>query len=65
MVSEPLTVRTAKNAVELYRAMADQGLDDPYVMVDEPPMDLTKMKRHKNARYSFVSVAGYEPPPLT
>jgi hypothetical protein len=45
--------------------MLDLGLDDPYVMVTGPPDDIKKFRRHRNPRYRFTPLEGYEPPPLT
>jgi hypothetical protein len=37
------------------------GLDSPYVFVAEPPEGYTKLRRHRNRKYRFEPLAGYEP----
>jgi len=48
-----VTVTAAQRAKALDRVMKACGLTDPYVVVTEPPADLTKMKRHLHPRYRF------------
>jgi hypothetical protein len=60
-----VSVRDVTRALDLHERMSDLGLDDPYVMVTGPPDDINKFRRHRNARYRFTPLEGYEPPPLT
>jgi site-specific DNA recombinase len=53
-----------QNALVLDRQMRQLGLDSPYVMVSEPPKDYPKLRRHKNSKYRFDPLDGYQPPPL-
>jgi len=53
-----------QEALALDRRMKELGLDSPYVMVSEPPEDYTKLRRHKNPRYGFTPLDGYERPSL-
>lgn len=49
-------------ALELQRKMEVLELNSPYVLVDAPPDDYSKLKRHRNRKYRFSRKAGYEPP---
>jgi hypothetical protein len=50
------------NALELQRKMDALELNTPYVLVDTPPDDYSKLKRHRNRKYRFSRKDGYEPP---
>lgn len=50
------------NALHLDARMHSMGLTTPYVLVDEPPDDYPKLRRHKNRKYCFTAVEGYERP---
>jgi len=52
------------NALKLNQQMLDLGFSSPYVFLEEPPDDYTKLRRHKNKKYSFQVKAGYQRPPL-
>ncbi len=53
-----------QNALSLHARMRDLGLASPYVMVDSPPHDYPKLRRHKNGRYQFFhSTAIYRAAP--
>jgi len=51
-------------AISLNQHMQAQGLNDPFLIVSEPPSDYHKLRRHRNERYQFSSKPGYERPPL-
>jgi hypothetical protein len=57
-----ITGTAAQKAMALQRLMDAQGLVDPYLLVREPPADLTKLRRHLHPRYRFEPLDGY---PLT
>ena len=48
------------NALKLHQQMLDQGLESPYVILEEPPDDYKKLRRHKNKKYSFQAKPGYQ-----
>jgi len=52
------------NAPALDRTMRGLGLDTPYVVVTDPPADYPKLRRHRNAKYRFEPVNGYQRPAL-
>jgi hypothetical protein len=52
------------NALALARAMRERGLESPYVLVTEPPVDYPKLRRHGHRLYRFEPVERYEPPVL-
>jgi hypothetical protein len=49
-------------ALALQRTMDILGLTDPFQTVASPPHDYTKLRRHKNGKYRFEPLEGYEPP---
>jgi hypothetical protein len=53
-----------QRALALDRKMKELGLESPYVLVQEPPDNYTKLRHHKNPRYHFKPLDGYERPPI-
>ncbi|HYE19758.1 MAG TPA: hypothetical protein VEA69_15010 [Tepidisphaeraceae bacterium] len=53
-----------QKALALDRLVRERGLAGPYVVLTEPPDDYPKLRRHRNRKYAFDPLAGYEPPPL-
>jgi DNA invertase Pin-like site-specific DNA recombinase len=51
-----LTKTAVQGAAALDRLMKERGLDDPYVLLTEPPPDHDRMRRHKHVRYRFEPV---------
>tara|TARA_R110002049_G_scaffold238947_1_gene412000 strand:+ start:180 stop:2144 length:1965 start_codon:yes stop_codon:yes gene_type:complete len=51
-------------ALKLHRQMLEQGLTSPYELLDEPPDDYKKLRRHLNRKYSFQTKPGYQRPSL-
>jgi site-specific DNA recombinase len=58
------TSTAVTNAINLDKQMKSLGLSSPYETVLEPPEDMTRLRRHKNARYRFEPWEGYQPPAL-
>ena len=54
-----ITITAACRAYALHRNMQQQGLADPYVLVKEPPLDYTKLRRHHHPRYNFEPLPGH------
>jgi site-specific DNA recombinase len=48
-----ITQTAAQRAAALQRRMEELGIVDPWVPVLEPPEELTKLRRHRHARYRF------------
>ena len=63
-IGEQPTATAVRNALELQRQMALLGLDNPYVVVLDPPDDYPKLRRHMNPRYEFKPFPGYRRPAL-
>jgi site-specific DNA recombinase len=63
-ISERPTPTAVQNALALQRQMEELGLASPYVTVLEPPEDYRKLRRHKNRKYRFTQLDGYQPPSL-
>lgn len=53
-----------QKAIALDAKVRELGLDAPYILVTEPPEDYTKLRRHRNSKYCFQALDGFEPPPL-
>lgn len=52
------------NALALNRGLLSRGLDDPYIVLQDPPSDFPKLRRHLNKRYRFEFLEGYQRPEL-
>jgi hypothetical protein len=48
----------------LARMMEERGLQTPFEIVMEPPLDYLKLWRHMNAKYSFQMEEGYQRPTI-
>jgi site-specific DNA recombinase len=64
MLPQKPTATAVGNAVNLHRKMMALGLDQPYVLLREPPADYTKHRRHHSEKYRFEPLPGYQPPEL-
>ena len=58
------TQAAISKAIQLNRMMVSLGLASPYVLQLKPPDDYGKLRRHKNPRYAFEPLEGYERPTL-
>ncbi len=54
-----LTVTAAQAAAALDRRMREGGMADPYLLLEGPPTDQERMRRHRHLRYRFKPLAGY------
>ena len=63
-LSPKVTQTAVGNALTLHQQMLDLGLTDPWITLVEPPSDYAKLRRHKNPKYRFEPVEGYERPYL-
>ncbi|MFL5329985.1 MAG: hypothetical protein ACJ8C4_13855 [Gemmataceae bacterium] len=63
-LTEPATQAAVSKALLLERRMKELNLMSPYVLVEAPPADYPKLRRHKNPKYRFEPLAGYERQPL-
>jgi hypothetical protein len=54
------TATAVGDAIALQRKMDLLGLTSPYVLVEEPPSDYPKLRRHRNPKYKFAAINGYE-----
>lgn len=59
---EPATQAGVSQALALDRRMRALGLDTPYMLMDGPPSDYPKLRRHQNLKYEFEPLPGYSPP---
>jgi hypothetical protein len=51
-------------ALALDRQMRELYLTSPYVLLTEPPPDYPKLRRHRNTKFRFEALDGYERPPV-
>jgi hypothetical protein len=51
-------------ALALQRRMSEMQLASPYIVLHDPPADCSKLRRHKNNKYQFRPLEGYERPAL-
>lgn len=63
-IDEKPTLPAVQRAMCLHRQMVEQGIDDPYQVLFDPPADYSKLRRHKNKRYQFQVLEGYVRPAL-
>lgn len=64
MIAEKPTATAVQKALALHRKMLSLGLSSPFVTLQAPPDDYSKLRRHKHARYRFEPLEGYQPPAL-
>jgi hypothetical protein len=53
-----------QKAFALDRMLQERGLTSPYELLPEPPADYGKLRRHKNSRYKFRVLEGYQRPEI-
>jgi len=63
-LTERATATAVGRALALAKEMEGQGLTDPLLVIESPPDDYRKLRRHKNPKYLFQPLEGYERPPL-
>jgi len=56
------TQPAVSKALNLDRLMRAKGLETPYELVAEPPVDYPKLRRHDNPKYRFEPEEGYPRP---
>jgi hypothetical protein len=54
------TQTAVQRALLLDRRMRERGLETPYISVPEPPQDYPKLRRHRNPKYQFTQLGGYQ-----
>jgi hypothetical protein len=59
-----VTQPAVTNALILDRTMKGLGIGSPYVVMDGPPTDYPKLRRHLHPRYRFEAEEGYLHPAL-
>jgi len=64
VISEKPTATAVQKAMALDRKMKQLGLSSPYVVLLEPPADYPKLRRHRNHKYRFEPVKGYQRPEI-
>ncbi len=55
------TQAAISRAFRLHQRMLELGLEDPYIIVLEPPNDRRKLRRHQHPRFRFEPLNGFEP----
>jgi site-specific DNA recombinase len=63
-LSEKATQPAVQRALALDRMMRASGAVTPYAPLLEPPADYSKLGRHRNSKYQFISLPGYERPSI-
>lgn len=63
-LTELATGTAVGRALALAKKMEGQGLTDPLLVIESPPDDYSKLRRHKNSKYLFQPLEGYKRPPL-
>jgi site-specific DNA recombinase len=58
------TQTAVQRALGLQRLMDQRGLESPYVVLQQPPEDYSKLRRHQNRKYRFEPLSGFEPPKI-
>lgn len=61
---ERATQAAVQHALVLDRKMRELNLDSPYVLQLEPPQNYPKLRRHKNPKYKFEPLEGYQRPEI-
>jgi hypothetical protein len=60
----PPALPVVQRAMRLHRTMCARNLASPYEVVYEAPSDYSKLTRHKNAKYLFRPLEGYQQPTI-
>jgi hypothetical protein len=63
-LTERATATAVGRALALAKEMEGQGLTDPLLLIESPPDDYRKLRRHKNPKYQYQPLEGYERQPL-
>jgi hypothetical protein len=58
------TLPAVQRAIKLHQQLLSSGLSSPYQLIEDPPANYAKLRRHKHPRYRFTPLEGYEPAPL-
>jgi hypothetical protein len=53
------TLPAVQRAIKLQQLMLEQDLESPYVLIESPPADYPKLRRHRHHRYQFKPLEGY------
>lgn len=61
---QPPTQTAVWKALQLHALMERKGAATPYIVLEKPPEDYTKLRHHKKAKFRFEPLDGYIPPPL-
>ena len=59
-----VTQTAVSDALQLHKMMLERQLTSPYVILEGPPNDYTKLRRHLHPQYQFRPLEGYERPAL-
>jgi len=51
---------TVGQALKLQEQLDTLGIDDPFYVLESPPNDYPKFRRHLNPRYEFSTEKGYQ-----
>ncbi|ADB18370.1 hypothetical protein Psta_3715 [Pirellula staleyi DSM 6068] len=54
------TQALVSKSIQLDNRMRNLGLSSAFVILDEPPADYAKLRRHRNRKYEFTSVPGHQ-----
>jgi DNA invertase Pin-like site-specific DNA recombinase len=57
-----ITPTAVQRSQALDKKMKELGITDPYIQLNEPPPENSKIKRHKHPRYKFNPVEHPDPP---
>ncbi len=63
-LSEKATVTAVQNALALDRQMKNLDLSTPYLVIQGPPTDYPKLRRHKNPKYRFEPLTDDQRPTI-
>jgi hypothetical protein len=63
-LTQHVTATAVGRALALAKEMEGRGLIDPLLLIESPPDDYRKLRRHKNPKYQFQPLEGYERQPL-
>jgi site-specific DNA recombinase len=59
-----VTVTAVQHALAMDRRMHELGFATPYLVMQEPPSDYPKLRRHRNPKYRFESLTDYQRPTI-
>jgi len=64
LIDENPKLAAVQRSIKLQKQMDHLGVDSPYTILDAPPENYGRLRRHQNPKYRFTPLPNYDPPVL-